>query len=170
MQSCHSPVVYLASPLGFSESQRKLVLPHFISALEAAGASVYEPFSTNEQNGLGPDSNNDDWALDIAFADRDGVSQCDALFAVINGVPPDEGVAVEVGIAAALQKPTFLFRDDFRKASDSGSFSVNLMLYCGLPKRGWQGHVFGCIDEITDPQKGFVKWVAQWRAGASAST
>ena len=36
------------------------------------------------------------------------VGEADAIFAVVNGVPPDEGVMVELGIAVALGKPTFL--------------------------------------------------------------
>ena len=53
------------------------------------------------------------------FAD---VVNSDATFAVVNGVPPDEGVMVELGMAIALGKPTFLFRDDFRRATDSEEY------------------------------------------------
>ena len=41
------------------------------------------------------------WPFKIAQADMNGVLECDAIFAVVNGVPPDEGVAFELGVAAA---------------------------------------------------------------------
>ena len=103
------PLVYLASPLGFSDTAKRYVLPQIIQQLEKCNVEVYEPFSRNEQNGLGPSSGKDLWALDIAYADVNGVKNADAIFAVINGTPPDEGVAVELGVAIALNKPTFLF-------------------------------------------------------------
>ena len=37
------PWVYLASGLGFSASQRELVLPKLVAALEAVGCDVFEP-------------------------------------------------------------------------------------------------------------------------------
>ena len=45
------------------------------------------------------------------------VVESDGIFAVVNGAPPDEGVMVELGMAIALGKPTFLFRDDFRQCN-----------------------------------------------------
>lgn len=75
------------------------------------------------------------------------------------------GVAVEVGIAIALKKPVFLFRDDFRKAADSQSFDVNLMLYAGLPRHHWKQHVYRSLDEIADPAKALVKWVEDFEGG-----
>ena len=59
------------------------------------------------------------------------VMESDAIFAVVNGVPPDEGVMVELGMAIALGKPTFLFRDDFRRVVESEQYPLNLMLFTG---------------------------------------
>lgn len=159
-QAGFRPVIYLASPLGFSATARDHLIPLFTDALTALGAEVYEPFSTNAQNGLGPESGSTDWALDIAAADSNAVRSCDAIFAVINGLPPDEGVCVELGIAAALGKPTFLFRDDFRKAADSELLTVNLMIYAGLPRPGWEEHIYTSLSEINDPDKALVKYIA----------
>ena len=158
-----APVVYLASPLGFSESAKTYVLPQIVARLEAAGVQVYEPFSANNQNGLGPDRGNKMWALEIAYADVEAVKNSDAIFAVLNGLPPDEGVAVELGVAIALGKPTFLFRDDFRKVADSTTFSCNLMLYAGLPMEGWEKYIYDSLDEITDPNKAMVQWVSRFK-------
>ena len=80
---------------------------------------------------------------------------------VVNGVPPDEGVMVELGMAIALGRPTFLFRDDFRRATDSGRYPLNLMLFTGLPHRGWEDWFYTSVDEITDPNKALARWAAQ---------
>tara|TARA_Y100001968_G_scaffold271305_1_gene262865 strand:- start:2817 stop:2966 length:150 start_codon:yes stop_codon:yes gene_type:complete len=47
------------------------------------------------------------------------LSQADGLFSIVNRTPPEEGLIIELGEAIAFVKPTFLFRDDFRKCTDS---------------------------------------------------
>ena len=84
--------------------------------------------------------------------------QADAIFAVVNGVPPDEGVMVELGIAIALQKPTFLFRDDFRRVTDSEEYPLNLMLFTGLPEQGWQDYYYTSVEQIGSPEKALARW------------
>lgn len=84
--------------------------------------------------------------------------QADAIFAVVNGVPPDEGVMVELGIAIALQKPTFLFRDDFRRVTDSEEYPLNLMLFTGLPEQGWQDYYYTSVEQIGSPDKALARW------------
>ena len=39
--------IYLASPLGFSEECRTLLIPRFVDALEGLGLLVWEPFARN---------------------------------------------------------------------------------------------------------------------------
>ena len=67
---------------------------------------------------------------------------------MVNGVPPDEGVMVELGIAVALGKPTFLFRDDFRRATDSEQYPLNLMLFTGMPEHEWRDYYYTSLEEI----------------------
>ena len=85
------------------------------------------------------------------------VRDADALFAIVNGTPPDEGVMVELGAAMALNKPIFLFRDDFRRCTDSEQFPLNLMLFAGLPEIGWQDFVYENITDIASPGKALVR-------------
>ncbi len=66
----------------------------------------------------------------VGRADRRDVEQSDAIFAVVNRVPPDEGVMVELCTAIALRKSTFLSRDDLRRATDSEEYPLNL---CSTP-------------------------------------
>ena len=101
--------LYLASPYGFSAQWKERLLPQFVSALEVLGAEVWEPFARNNQ----VDFSAPGWAYQVGQADLRDVVEADAIFAIVNGTPPDEGVMVELGAAIALGKPTFLFRDDF---------------------------------------------------------
>ena len=103
--------VYLANPYGFSKQQRSLLLPPIIQALEALDVEVWEPFERNNQI----DASQVGWAYQVAQADFRDVKACDGIFAIVNGTPPDEGVMVELGMAIALNKAIFLFRDDFRR-------------------------------------------------------
>ena len=146
--------VYLANPYGFSTQQKALLLPPLIAALEELGLEVWEPFERNNQ----VDFSQPDWAYQIGQADFRDVEAADGIFAVINGVPPDEGVMVELGMAIALGKPTFLFRDDLRSATDSGMYPLNLMLFTGLPEMGWQDYYYTRIEELASPDKALAKW------------
>lgn len=147
--------LYLANPYGFSTQQRTLLLPQLVNALEAMGAVVWEPFERNNQI----DMSKPGWAYQVAQADVRDVRDCDGLFAVVNGTPPDEGVMVEVGMAIALQKPIFLFRDDFRRCTDSEQYPLNLMVFAGLPEQQWDAYYYTAIDEIQSPQKALYRWL-----------
>lgn len=146
--------IYLASPYGFSEQWKRLLLPEFIGTLEALGLEVWEPFARNGQVNLAEPG----WAYRVAQRDLQDVRDADALFAIVNGTPPDEGVMVELGAAIALGKPTFLFRDDFRRCTDSEQYPLNLMVFAGLPEREWQKCVYSDVSHITDPDKALACW------------
>ena len=99
------------------------------------------------------------WAWRIAQADMRDVREADGLFAVVNGCPPDEGVMVELGLAFAWEKPVFLFRDDFRRCTDSAQYPLNLMVFAGLPAAGWEDHWYTSVEEIADPTKALARWL-----------
>ena len=146
--------IYLANPYGFSVQQRDLLLPQMVAALEELGLEVWEPFARNNQ----VDFLAAGWAYRVGQGDFRDVVESDAIFAVVNGVPPDEGVMVELGMAIALRKPTFLFRDDFRRVVESEQYPLNLMLFTGLPEEGWQDYYYTSVSEITAPEKALARW------------
>ena len=155
--SLHKPqTIYLANPYGFSAQQKEMLLPGIIEALESLGLDVWEPFSRNNQEDLAVPG----WAYRIGQADLRDVRDSDAIFAVVNGVPPDEGVMVELGMAIALGKPTFLFRDDFRRATDSEEYPLNLMLFTGLSEKGWRDFYYTSVEEIAAPDKALARWAS----------
>jgi hypothetical protein len=66
---------------------------------------------------------------------------------------------VELGMAIALNKTIFLFRDDFRRCTDSEQYPLNLMIFAGLPEIGWQDFFYSSVAEISSPQKALFTWV-----------
>ncbi|MGI9558457.1 MAG: nucleoside 2-deoxyribosyltransferase [Thermodesulfobacteriota bacterium] len=156
MAKSRKPVIYLASPYGFSTRQKEVLLPEIVKELEDTGATVWEPFERNNQKEI---LSKKGWAYKVARADFKDTRDCDAIFAVVNGTPPDEGVAVELGIAMALGKPTFLFRDDFRRVTDSENYPLNLMLFAGMPEKNWRDYYYTSLEEIKSPKKALVKWI-----------
>ena len=147
--------IYLANPYGFSQQQKALLLPPIVQALEAMGAEVWEPFERNNQI----DVSQTGWAYRVAQADLNDVKNCDGIFAIANGTPPDEGVMVELGVAIALGKAIFLFRDDFRRCTDSEQYPLNLMLFSGLPQVGWANYYYTSVDEIKSTEKALYSWL-----------
>ena len=147
--------IYLANPYGFSAQQRVRLLPEFTRILETLGAKVWEPFTRNNQ----ADDATSGWAYRIGQRNVQDVRACDAIFAIVNGTPPDEGVMVELGLAVALDKAIFLFRDDFRRCTDCEPYPLNLMLFAGLPESGWEDYYYTSLDEIASTTKALVKWL-----------
>ena len=149
--------VYLANPYGFSAQQSALLLPQIIEALAVLGLDVWEPFARTSQK---EDLTVPGWAYRIGQLCYQEVSDADGIFAVVNGVPPDEGVMIELGMAIALGKPTFLFRDDFRRVTDSEEYPLNLMLFTGMPQDEWERYYYRSVEEITAPDKALARWAA----------
>ena len=145
--------LYLANQYGFSK-QSKNLLTAFIKIFEDLNIEVYEPFERTKHL----INRKKDWAYQVANSNLNDLKSCDCLFAIVNGNPPDEGVMIELGIAIALQKKIFLFRDDFRNCSDSDQYPLNLMLFVGLPKENWSKNYLESLDDINSSKKNFLKW------------
>ena len=145
--------LYFANHYGFSKQTKKL-LNEFIHIFNDLDLDVYEPF---ERTKLLID-NGGEWAYDVARSNFDDLKKCDGIFAIVNGTPPDEGVMIELGIAIALKKKIFLFRDDFRNCSDSNQYPLNLMLFLGLPRNNWEKYFLESLEDIKSDKKAFLEW------------
>ena len=145
--------LYLANSYGFSKQTNKL-LYEFINIFNDLNIEVYEPFARTK-NIIQKEG---DWAYDLAINNFHDLKKCDCIFAIVNGTPPDEGVMIELGIAIAMRKKIFLFRDDFRNCSDSNKYPLNLMLFLGLPRDNWKKYYFESLEDIKSNKKGFVEW------------
>ncbi|NGX55498.1 MAG: hypothetical protein KR126chlam2_01133 [Chlamydiae bacterium] len=146
--------IYLANPMGFSAQQQALLLPEIVTKLESLGLEVVEPFSQNTTLDISTPT----WAYEVGQRCINDVRNCDAIFAVINGTPPDEGVMIELGLAIAMGKEVFIFRDDFRRCTDSEMYPVNLMIFAGLSEENWKESYFTSVEEITSPNKKLNQW------------
>ncbi len=149
--------LHLANPYGFSAQQKAGPLRELKAALEAVGAVVWEPFERNNSADLSAPG----WAYRVGQTDRRDVRDADRMFAVVNGCPPDEGVMVELGMAIAWGKPTFLFRDDCRRCTDRESYPLNLMVFSGLPRQGWEDFWYASVEEISAPGKALMGWLGR---------
>ena len=145
--------LYLANPYGFSE-QTKNLLREFINIFNDLDIEVFEPFERTKHL----IKKEGEWAYDLAKSNLHDLKKCDCIFAIVNGIPPDEGVMIELGIAIALRKEIFLFRDDFRNCSDSNQYPLNLMLFLGLPKDNWKKYYFESLQDIKSNKKAFLEW------------
>ena len=145
--------LYLANPYGFSK-QIKSLLHEFIHIFNNLNIEVYEPFERTKHM----IKKEGEWAYDLAKSNFQDLKNCDCIFAIVNGTPPDEGVMIELGIAIALKKKIFLFRDDFRKCTDSNQYPLNLMLFLGLPRTNWEKYYFQTLSDISSNKKGFLEW------------
>ena len=145
--------LYLANPYGFSK-QTKPLLKQFIKIFNDLNVEVYEPFERTKHL----IQKKGEWAYDLAKSNFNDLKLCDCIFAIVNGTPPDEGVMIELGIAIALKKKIFLFRDDFRNCSDSNQYPLNLMLFLGLPRKEWGKYYFESLQDIKSNKKEFIDW------------
>ncbi len=145
--------LYLANSYGFSKQSKKL-LHEFINIFKDLNVEVYEPFERTQLI----TKKEGEWAYELARSNFNDLKKCDCIFAIVNGTPPDEGVMIELGIAIALKKEIFLFRDDFRHCSDSNEYPLNLMLFLGLPRDNWKKFYFESLQDIKSNKKGFVEW------------
>ena len=146
--------LYLANPYGISK-QAKTLLNEFIEIFNDLNVEVFEPFERTKTL-INPES---EWAYQVAISNFHDLKECDCIFAIVNGNPPDEGVMIELGIAIALKKEIFLFRDDFRNCSDNDKYPLNLMLFLGLPKNNWKKYYFESLQDIKSNKKRFVEGV-----------
>ena len=148
-----SKKLYLANPFGFSK-QTKTLLIEFIEIFNDLNVEVFEPFERTKTLTL----HESEWAYEVASSNFHYLKECDCIFAIVNGNPPDEGVMIELGIAIALKKEIFLFRDDFRNCSDSNQYPLNLMLFLGLPRDNWEKYYLESLEDIKSNKKGFLNW------------
>ena len=84
-----SKKLYLANPYGFSK-QTKTLLNEFIEIFNNLNVEVFEPFE--RANRLIKQES--EWAYEVARSNFHDLKECDCIFAIGNGNPPDEGVMV----------------------------------------------------------------------------
>lgn len=148
--------VYVASPLGFTSYgagfQREVGM-----ALINAGFAVHDPWSTAEGVELAGLIAENAAVSRIAGANaRVGlanerlIDSAAAVLACLDGSDVDSGTAAEIGYAAAVGKPVFAFRIDFRRAGDNAASMVNLQVEHFIRRNGGSLHhsLMGAVEAL----------------------
>ena len=113
------PRIYLAAPLfALHERQWNRQLAERLEAMLRCSVLLPQDFEPAE-----PDEAARHRALFRLCID--GIDQCDAVLAILDGPDADSGTAFEMGYAYAIGKPLVAIRTDYRPQHDQGS---NLML------------------------------------------
>lgn len=142
--------VYVAGPLGFSESGRHWMKERLLPKLSGAGVEILNPFRDIMGMGTEPPvksakATGKDEAMAMGERNIDDIRSADAVLAVLDGADVDSGTAAEIGYAFGLGKPVVGYRGDFRISGDSVSVVVNLQVQVFVEKSG--GRIFHSLDE-----------------------
>lgn len=153
--------IYIASPLGFSEAGRDFLYRTLIPRIEQAGFQCIDPWKLTPVDLLKS-------AQDLPYGQEKrkkwrqvnqvigknnalAIRECDAIFAVLDGVDVDSGTASEIGFAAALNKPALGYRGDFRLSADNEGSTVNLQVEYFIRSSG--GRIINSLDDLEEALK-----------------
>ena len=158
-QHLRRPCLYLASPLGFAASTWTF-MEELVARLDALGFEVLNPWTlptttlavkdlTDAMEIADPAPRRDrlkEASMRIAAGNEEAIHQSDLVVAVLDGTDVDSGTAAEIGFAAALGRPIFGLRTDFRPAGDNEGVVVNLQVQWWIELHG--GRVTRTVGEL----------------------
>lgn len=133
-----SKTIYLASPLGFSDSGSHFIRDVLVPELSRRGLHIVNPFELVDPHRIqavqamqpGP-ARIEAWRAlngEIGNANVAAIDRCDAMLAVLDGADVDSGTASEIGYAFARGKRIIGYRSDFRIAADNEGGIINLQV------------------------------------------
>ena len=138
--------IYLASPLGFSESGRMFYYEKLIPMLVNSGLKVVDPWLLVPENEIkavnkmdyGPEKKAAQQEMNMRMGDinRSAIDSSDGVLAILDGVDVDSGTASEIGYAYGAGKLIVGYRGDFRLSSDNEGAIVNLQVEYFIRKSG----------------------------------
>lgn len=141
------PLVYVASPLGFTPAGTAWSAQVLLPALRDAGLEPLDPWAPSEASA----------ALEAALALPDGpertatlraaddavgagnvtlIERAAGLLAVLDGTDVDSGTAAEIGCASAWGRPVVGLRTDSRRTGDNEGAEVNLQVEHFITRTG----------------------------------
>lgn len=149
--------IYLASPLGFAEATREFMERIELRLIDA-GFEVINPWKISATAGKEIlEINNLENLYQrikklqeinkvIGRTNENAIKECDAIFAVLDGVDVDSGTASEIGYGYGIGKKIFGYRGDFRLSADNLGSIVNLQVQYWIENSG--GFIITTIDDI----------------------
>jgi nucleoside 2-deoxyribosyltransferase len=154
MKNSHK--IYLASPLGFSESGRLFYYEKLIPAVTRLGFEVLDPWKLTSTKLIESATSipygkkkQETWRKInkiIGSNNAQAIKNCDLILAILDGVDVDSGTAAEVGYGAALGKTVIGYRGDFRLTGDNEGTQVNLQVEYFIKLNG--GMIVTSLDEL----------------------
>ncbi len=119
---------YIAGPL-FSEGER-MFLRELDRRVREAGFDTFLPMRDAGLNKTVNDSNNPQLIFD---ADINGLDNCDAVIAILDGQDVDSGTCVELGIAYERQMPVIGIATDIIRRTYTNAMPAAICLNsCGI--------------------------------------
>lgn len=148
--------IYIASPLGFSESGRFFLYEKLIPLINALNLICIDPWKLTPANLIEDVNRIEDSAVKknewiklnriIAENNKNGILESDGILAVLDGTDVDSGTAAEIGYGAALNKKICGYRNDFRSVGDNEGAIVNLQVEYFILNSG--GHIVSDLTEL----------------------
>ncbi|MFH1742926.1 MAG: nucleoside 2-deoxyribosyltransferase [bacterium] len=140
--------IFLASPLGFTESSRPFI-SKIVEVLEAAGHAVFDPWTLAEPlaaeleqaKRISEEKQRREElhkiSMAIARQNHERLVEADGVLAVLDGTDVDSGTASEIGCAFGLGgKIINGYRGDFRQAGENEGCWVNLQVQYWIEMSG----------------------------------
>jgi nucleoside 2-deoxyribosyltransferase len=142
--------VYIANPLGFSDSGRYWLKNHLLPELRKLDIEILNPWEpvmglTSKQLRESADTMGKEEAISLGKQNIKLIKEADAVFAVLDGTDVDSGTSAEIGYASALGKKVIGYRGDFRLSADSSSCAVNLQVQTFIETSG--GSIHPSVEE-----------------------
>ncbi|WP_458756295.1 nucleoside 2-deoxyribosyltransferase [Afipia sp. TerB] len=157
-----SRTIYLANPLGFSESGARFIREVLAPQLASRGLDVVNPFDLvdpsnfNALQAMAPGASRvEAWRalnMEIGKGNVAAIDRCDAVLAILDGVDVDSGTASEIGYAFGRGKRIVGYRGDFRPAAENEGCTVNLQVEYFIRASG--GTIVSKVDAIADAISG----------------
>jgi len=153
--------IYIASPLGFSESGRLFLYEKLIPLMNGLNLDCIDPWKLTPENLIERvnkihdihEKKNEWIKLNriIAENNKNGIINSDGILAILDGTDVDSGTASEIGYGAALNKKICGYRNDFRRSGDNEGSVVNLQVEYFILNSG--GRIVSDLAELKDELK-----------------
>lgn len=154
-------IVYIASPLGFSESTRRFN-EFIVDKLRKNinDVTILNPWDYDsdvaKQFKKASEIHDPDLRIkrlheiDFMLGEKNvrDIERADAVLAILDGVDVDSGTAAEIGFAFAKNKLIIGYRGDIRKTGDNEGVVVNLQVQYFIEASG--GNIVDSIDDAIE--------------------
>ena len=137
--------VYVASPSGFCDNTRDWLRDVLLPKLSGPSLEIIDPWehvisaSSSEIRESAKTMTHEE-AMAIGKANIESIDRSDVVFAVLDGMDVDSGVATEIGYAYGRGKRVIGYRGDCRFATEVRSCRVNMQVETFIERSGGRVH------------------------------